>query len=509
MSQDKILYPPLTDDLKGGLRWGALKYFGAGAIMASVTIGSGETLFASRSGAVFGYSLMWCFIGGALMKGVQVYVGGRHMVLTGEHPMTHWALLPGPRNWVPIVIGLLSVASFPFWLAGLPLMLGQCINWIFGIDVVVLGMTPSELKDLVKSLPEGDPQLVPLAAQNEKLLLIQRGWATLAIATAVTLTCLQTYQLLERAQLAIVGVLLASLIVACLASSPDWSAVLAGFVPRTPHYPQWAYAFEDVVKDSEWVFVSICLGAIGGGTYDYLGYLGCYREKSWGAIGVTDSDSGDSNETQQIDGEEQNIARGRRWLVPVKIDVGVSFLAVVVFTSCFIILGAVILNPDHAVPDKFALLSKQARFLTTFHPLLVYVYQIGIFMAIWGTIYGGYEIYIRTAYECVAPLSRRVRTTARQTFRHWTLVYCAGGALLLVWFGGDDPAAMVKPAAIIGGVFTCGLWCFAMIWTDRRFLPRALQMGPLLLILTAISGTFLTALGLLIIWQEYLSQLFG
>jgi hypothetical protein len=60
----------------------------------------------------------------------------------------------------------------------------------------------------------------------------------------------------------------------------------------------------------------------------------------------------------------------------------------------------------------------------------------------------------------------------------------------------------------VGGVFTCGLWCFAMIWTDRQFLPKPLQMKPLLLIMTTLSGVFLTGLGLLAIWKEYLSQLF-
>jgi len=508
MAQEKIVYPPLSADLQGGLKWGSLKYFGAGAIMASVTIGSGETLFASRSGAVFGYTLLWCFIGGALMKGVQVYVGGRHMVLTGEHPMAHWSQLPGPRNWVPIVIGLLSIASFPFWLAGLPMMLGQCISWIFGVDVQVLGMTPTALRELVKSLPEGDPQLVELAALSAKLLTIQRAWATLAIVVAVTLTFVQTYHLLERVQIVIVGILLASLLVACMASRPDWIEVVTGLVPSMPHYPSWVHEYKDIVKDTEWAFVCVCLGAVGGGTYDYLGYLGCYREKNWGALGRDPSKAPSTAESMQIDTGEENIVRGRGWLLPVKIDVGVSFATVVIFTACFIILGAVILHPDQEVPDKFALLSKQARFLTDFHPSLVYVYQVGIFMALWGTIYGGYEIYLRTAYECVAPISKRLRQSSGKTFRNWTLAYCAIGALLLVWFGGDDPAAMVKPAAIVGGVLTCGLWCFAMIWTDRRFLPKSLQMGPLLLILTAFSGTMLTGLGLFTIWQEYLSKLF-
>ncbi|MBN1851929.1 MAG: Nramp family divalent metal transporter [Pirellulales bacterium] len=512
MAQETIIYPPLTDDLKSGMSWRSLKYFGAGAIIASVSIGSGETFFAARSGAIFGYALLWCFVGGACMKGIQVYVGGRHMILTGEHPMTHWGSMPGPRNWVPILIGILSVASFPFWLAGLPLMLGQTINWIFGIDVQVLGMSLSELDETVKLLPDGSPELIELSRRNAQLLLIQRVWATVAICIAVTCTYFQTYYRLERIQLLIVAFLLASLLAACLASQPDWFQVVGGMVPQVPPYPDWVRDSKDITKNSEWVFVCICLGAIGGGTYDYLGYLGCFREKTWGAMASSNESPTHHDPPRQealpIGEDDANIQRGRCWLIPVKIDVGIGFFSVALFTTCFIILGAIILHPDREVPDKFALLSKQARFLTDFHPALLFLYQAGIFMAFWGTIYGAYEIYLRTAYECLRPVFPRLHRVPRTKIRNWTLVYCASGGLLLVWIGGDDPAAMVKPAAIVGGVFTCGLWCFAMIWADRRFLPKPLQMGRCLLLATTLSGTCLTALGLVTIWQEYLSIFF-
>jgi Mn2+/Fe2+ NRAMP family transporter len=82
MPEPDLQYPEPTPDLQQGLRWRALKYFGAGAIIASVTIGSGETLFASRGGAMFGYTLLWCFVAGTLMKGVQVYTAARYMTLT-------------------------------------------------------------------------------------------------------------------------------------------------------------------------------------------------------------------------------------------------------------------------------------------------------------------------------------------------------------------------------------------------------------------------------------------
>jgi Mn2+/Fe2+ NRAMP family transporter len=60
---------------------------GAGVIIASVTIGSGEVVWASRSGAMFGYGMRWCFLYECVFKAIQVYTAARHMTLIGEHPM--------------------------------------------------------------------------------------------------------------------------------------------------------------------------------------------------------------------------------------------------------------------------------------------------------------------------------------------------------------------------------------------------------------------------------------
>ena len=42
------------------LRW--LAIFGPGAVIASLTIGVGETVFSARGGAIFGYRLLWLFL---------------------------------------------------------------------------------------------------------------------------------------------------------------------------------------------------------------------------------------------------------------------------------------------------------------------------------------------------------------------------------------------------------------------------------------------------------------
>src|SRR3972149_1997401 len=469
--------------LERRLSWLSLKYLGAGAIVASVTIGSGETLFASRSGALFGYTLIWCFVIGAVMKGVQVYSATRYMVLAGEPPMTHWAHLPGPKGWVPIGIGALSLFCFPFWQAGLPLMLGTIVNWVFGIS-----------------------------GTSDQLWLYERLWATLVIVAAVTLVWLESYAFLEKAQVLIVGLLLGCLFVATLAVQPDWLAALLGAItPRIPDYQPWVAAkYPDLAAHSRWVEVMTCLGAVGGGTYDYVGYVGFLREKLWGAIGLRHPphqiDAGVPSMPLAIDASAENTRRANRWLLPPKIDAGIAFLAVLIFTLCFVMLGARLLHPEELAPAGRELFNHQASFLTELHPALLYVYQLGIFMAFFGTIYGAYEIYARTAHECLLPVSRRIRRMPFQRFRRGLVLYCALFGLTFLWTLPMSPDDIVRPAAIVGGVFTCGLWCLAMLWTDRRFLPAPLRMPPLLWLLTALSGVVLTLLGVMAIW-DYVADL--
>lgn len=472
-------YPEPPPELRGQHKLRMIGYFGAGAILASVTIGSGETLFASRSGGVFGYSLLWCFVIGSITKGVQVYTAARHITLTGEHPLTHWGLLPGPRNWAPMIIGALSILCFPFFLGALPLVLGELVNEATGVAT----------------------------AGDEEFAFWARTWATIATLIAILLTALQGYGLLERVQTAIVGLLLVSLMAACIAAQPAWLDVVQGaLIPRIPEYDAWLLEkySEQFSGRTPWVETIVYLGVIGGGTYDYLGYIGCLREKRWGAIGsFTAQVTGSARQgfVANISTSPENLRRARQWLAAPAIDVGVSFACVLVFSICFVVLGAAVLRPQQLIPAKEGeLLTHQARFLTEMHPSLLYLYRAGVFMAFWGTIYGAYELYARTAYECLAPLSERVREMPEGRFRLLALAYCGVGGLTLLW-AINNPIGLISLPALLGGVFTCGLWCFAMLWADVKILPPPLRMGAVLRSLTYFSGSLMTILGAKGLWD--------
>ena len=457
-----LTYPQPPETLQRRSPWAYLKYFGPGAIIASVTIGSGETVFASRGGAVFGYALLWCFVGGGIMKFVQVYGAARYITLTGEHPIERWKHLPGPGSWAVWVLAVGTLLCFPLWLSGLPKMLGGLTVWIF---------------DLGGQEVWGDP----------------RVWGTAFVAAAITLTMVQSYALLERLQTLIVGLLLVFILIAVFATDPDWLAVAYGtVVPGIPAYQPWLLEkFPEVGSRSPWLELGTYLGAIGGGTQDYFGYIGMLREKGWGLLGkrVVGDSSG-----VPLNKEAGNLAKGRIWLRAPLVDTLGSFFCIVLFTMAFMILGAVILHPQQIVPSGLQLLSVQAEFLTQLHPRLLYLYQAGVFIAFMGTILGAYELYVRTTQECLGPVVAKVRDMPLSQLRTWVVAYCGIGGVVIMWLG-NSPVQIVTPAAIFGGVLTCGFWCLLMVWTDRRFLPPELRMNRLLLLLNIVSGLFLLGWG--------------
>ncbi len=53
---------------------------------------------------------------------------------------------------------------------------------------------------------------------------------------------------------------------------------------------------------------------------------------------------------------------------------------------------------------------------------------------------------------------------------------------------GWDPMSIMTIPLQLTGVFIAGPWCFAMIWTDRKYLPKPFQMGAGLVVLNVICG---------------------
>jgi Mn2+/Fe2+ NRAMP family transporter len=453
----RTIYPDLPPELSGG--WLRLvRVFGPGAVIASVTVGTGETIFAPRLGAIFGYSVLWVILAAVVFKGALVYTGARHLVLTGEHPMQAWARLPGPRAWLPVLIGAVAIISFPLWVAALSDAVSSLLVWMTGLGA-------------------GSPWGRPL-------------WSTAIILTAMSLSLIQTYNVVERVSTGFLVLKVFFIFVAILVIKPDWAAALAGLVlPAFPDYEPWvAQRYADIAKEAAFFHLAVFLGVVGGGVQDYVGYVGMIREKKWGNAG-----DGPAGEPAALPGDERSVTLGMAWTRAPFFDVVCSFVCVLVMTACFMILGAAVLHPSMEVPTDQDLYSKQSAFLGLVHPSLVNVYKAGIFFAMFGAIYGTFEVYARTAYEPLRAIWPERRWDATRVRRLVTL-YSAAGALLLLWTG-LKTVMIVKVTSPMSGVFGSGLWCLAMLWVNYAQMPKPYRMRPLLVALTIAAGLAMAGVG--------------
>ena len=187
------------------------------------------------------------------------------------------------------------------------------------------------------------------------------------------------------------------------------------------------------------------------------------------------------------------------------IDTVASFVSIVLIAGCFAILGTVLLQPRQLVPDGVDLLNYQASFLTTLSPLLLPLYQISVFFAFFGSIYGGPELAYRVVHEYLRTLPRWRDRLSPTKLRWLIIIWSLGGGLAVLWLSRPYPEIqlidIITPAGICTGVLLCGFFCLANPWMDWHFLPRPLRMSISLVVLNILAGIIFAVMGLWALWE--------
>ena len=449
-----------------------LKFFGPGAIIASLTIGSGESILASREGAVFGYAVLWALIAAVIGKGAIVYASNRYITLTGEHPMARFArVFPGPRGWFAVLLTAICFLSFPGWSSGVSRALGDYLSYLGAGDGLVLAIG--------------------------------------VLVVAAVVSWIGGYSVLEHVQIGIAGTMVLLVLVAVFVAQPDWLGVLEGFVPQPLAYEGFvSRAYPDIAEIPVWVELSIFLGGIGGGMYDYIGYTGMLREKRWGMLGHADVDqlaerysTDDAKAPLAIDTSDDNLVQARAWARAPLFDIVAAFVALTIIGAAFIINGSTILGADEKVPEGNAVLNYQSEFLGVVAPVFEYFYVAAIVMVLFGTVYAVWEAYSWTAYESLSALSPKVRRAGQRAVRPWVYGYTFVGALAMLATGADF-VTLITYASIVGGTMACGIYGFGMFYIDRLNLPAPLRMSRLLQVLVVLGSTFLLVAGTAALLQQ-------
>lgn len=463
IEQQQYLTPPRPLLARNPLLW--LGFFGPGVVIASLTAGSGELLFPSRMGAMFGYRLLWIFPVVAALKWVMAYSSARHMVLSGAHPLERWDRIPGPRGWLPIFFFTIFIVCAPFWASFQLGLLGSISGSIF---------------------PSGDLYF----------------WATVWVVVSFVLLAVGNYTFLERTQMIILGLMFVGTFIAVLYVRPDWIGVVQGLlVPQLPDYPSWVLENYESFRDrEEWLELTVAASVTGGVAGDYLCYTSFLREKNWGRsnMGVADK-----SEIELIGQDVSHPAR--LWVRAALVDTVLSMAMIVLIAGCFSILGAVILQEQQLVPEKDEqLLELQGQFLTSLSPLLLPLYQLAVFLAFFGNVYGGPEIVSRVSYEYFR--SRGWQWISQKNIRTFAIVWTLLGSLAVVWMKRAFPDTrlvdIITFPAIYAGMIMCVFYCLVNPWSDRSFLPAGLRMNRGLVFLNLIAAAIFSLIAIRAMWID-------
>ena len=459
-----------------------LAVFGPGAIIASLTIGTGELIFSTRGGALFGYRILFLFVLISLLKWGLVLASARHIILTGVHPYRRMVSLPGPRGWFPISLLLLTAIAMPIWVSFHSGVLGNFTGWLTGTRETWHGTA-------------------------------EYAWGVVILLGVLVLSARGSYTVLERVQMVIVGLLVVCAGITLVLYNPDWLEMLKGaFIPQAYEYPDWIGTTESlrsIAQRPVWVETTTYVGVIGGAGFDYMAYTSFLRSTRWGWAGV-----GEPDEATLARMADDPSHPARQWLRAPLVDLTVSFIVIIAFSAVFVASGVVVLGPEHEVPTETRLLDLQARFVTNIHPWLLPIYVSGAFLTMLGTLYGTIEIGQVILTEINRAVNPAVTDEQERRLRRIALLWCGFGAILTLaysafytWSGGSERPrlllALLTPVNLFTGVLSCGLFCFLLLWMERRFLPRALRMHWGLAVLNGCSGLIFIALAFLGFWNNH------
>ena len=156
-------------------------------------------------------------------------------------------------------------------------------------------------------------------------------------------------------------------------------------------------------------------GYVGGSVMCYIAYANWIGIHRWGLCGHQDIDSirrraAAGSPGDYLPNDSRKAARLRRLLAPLRWDVSLGALVLLIVSASFMIAGAAVLYPLlksgqlKSAFEGWSLLTEQGTIWTNIHPSLVWVYYVCVLAALWGTLQAYPQIYARVTHEFLAAI---------------------------------------------------------------------------------------------------------
>ncbi|HEX2476372.1 MAG TPA: hypothetical protein VHK01_16590 [Lacipirellulaceae bacterium] len=487
----------LAEPWSAGKLWRMLALFGPAAIVASVSIGAGETIIVVKTGSWAGYNLLWLVLASALIKGVcATYLLGRSSAVSGEMIGHRLVRLPGPRGWLLLAIIVLELgAAGPLW-AAIARPSGDLLYYLLDRAAILMGLGGGSPAD--PNLPAD--QLFGMAAATWHSI-----FATLMIVAALALGAGVSFGSLERQQVVICCILVAGTVAGTLMVRPDFVAALVGTLSfgYVPEIPSWAPAD---VRQQPILAITTTFGYVGGSVMCYIAYANWVCKHRWGLCIHRDIDqirrrAAAGGPADYLPDDPRAASRLRRLIAPLRWDVALGAIVLFIVSASFMMAGAAVLyGGEHGrVFEGWSLLTDQGQIWHGIHPALVWVYYVCVLAALWGTLQSYPEIYARVTHEFLTAIWPE-RNIGFRRVQQVVCGYVLLTAVPLVWsrVKFETLVNVVSFLATTGGV---ALAMLAALYLNFQLPPKyrtrwwmlaaGLLSAVILVLMTLISGWFL------------------
>jgi Mn2+/Fe2+ NRAMP family transporter len=419
----------LTEPWSPSKLWRVLKLFGPAAIVASVSIGAGETIVVVRTGSWAGYNLLWLVLASVLVKGVCVtYLLGRYTAVSGELFGPRIVRMPGPRGWLLIAMIVLELgAAGPLW-AAIARPSGELIYHVVNL---------AQIADEGGENPRTLEQASGISADTWRA-----AFATALVVAALVFGAGVTFSSLEKQQVIICVLLVLGTIAGTLMVRPDLLEALRGFlrIGYVPPVPDWAPAD---VRDRPLLTMTTTFGYVGGTVMCYVAYANWIGIHRWGLCAHPDIDeirkrAADGSATDYLPDDPRQASRLRRLVAPLRWDVSFGALVLLIVSASFMLAGAAVLYPRleagelKTAFEGWNLLTEQGAIWHNIHPSLVFVYWICVLAALWGTLQSYPQIYARVTHEFLTAIWP-ARQFAYGKLQLAICIYVFAATIWLVW----------------------------------------------------------------------------
>ena len=481
MKKDKIVFPKPDKvllekpSLKKYIKY--LGFFGPGAIVASLTVGQGQLILGPQIGAWAGFALLWLItinIGSYIIA----YISCRFTMLSGIGIMDLFAIKTwkGWLNWLFIVIMIIFI---PVFTATIMTSLGQTLQWIFGYGhYLIWGISFCLLAGVMAIFG------------RFKVFEITHTFFIIVLAAGAIL----------------------SVVSVIIAGNQNVFEILPNFFTigqNVPHdFPEWVTSnpeYASVTRTSIPLYMLAYLGTLTITLITTIGYLGWIKIKRWGVFkGKKDPDVFSKKcfnafkkdgKISYLSEEKEETKKSQLLLRPVLVDLSLAFIVVSVISAAYMIAGAILMGPNHKLPNDTSLVQNQLVIFTYLADWLKPIFQVGVFFALFGTVYAGFEAATRMLYETSKTLSKKVENVEYKRFMLYILVFILLTSIPLAIKMYVDPGfsvlLLLSITLMFIGVIGVIIYGVGVVFLSQTVLPREYKLGKIGLIIGVTGIVFM------------------